>query len=160
MKKYFPINIFTEKHRWWCPLKYSCRFEGLGYECFQFYLKVAQSLIRSCKFCEVLQRFSFTEHYLLLGNCFWFSEIFFTHHFLYQQYIINSAKTSCLGTPKTCMQVTHVSNSENVQRKSEKNQVESNILGLRSTQRTKGYLVEAVAQRCFMKKVSWNIWQN
>ena len=33
-----------------------------------------------------------------------------------------------------------------------KTEVNSNILGLRSTQRTKGYLVEAVARRCSAKK--------
>ena len=38
-----------------------------------------------------------------------------------------------------------------------RHQVESNILGL-SYQRTKGYVVEAVAQRCSAKKVEWNIW--
>ena len=35
-----------------------------------------------------------------------------------------------------------------------KKHVESNILGLRSTQRTKAYVVEATAQRCSAKKVS------
>ena len=102
MKKYFHTNIFTEKHRWWCPLKYSCRFEDLEYGYFQFYLKVAQSLILSCKICEVLQSFSFTEHYLLLGNYFWFPATFLAYHFLYQQYI-NAVTTSCLGTPETWM---------------------------------------------------------
>ena len=32
-------------------------------------------------------------------------------------------------------------------------EVESNILGLRWTQRTKGYVVEPAAQRCSAKKV-------
>ena len=102
LKKYFHINIFTEKHWWWWPLKYSCRFEGLEHGCLQVYLKVAQSLILSCKICEVLQSFSFTKHYLLLGNYFWFPATFLTYHFLYQQYI-NLVTTSCLGTLETCM---------------------------------------------------------
>ena len=63
--------IFTEKHRWGCHLKYSCRYEGL-----EFYLKGTQSQIFSCKLYEVLQRFSFTEHSLLLDNCFWLSATF------------------------------------------------------------------------------------
>ena len=48
--------------------------------------------------------FCFTQHYLLLGNCFWFPATFLTYRFLYQQYI-NSVTTSCLGTPgiATCM---------------------------------------------------------
>ena len=63
--------IFTEKHRWGCHLKYSCRYEGL-----EFYLKGTQSQIFSCKLYEVLQRFSFTEHSLLLDNCFWLPATF------------------------------------------------------------------------------------
>ena len=66
MIKIFHVNIFTEKHRWGCLLKYSSRYEGL-----EFYLKGTQSQILSCKMCEVLQSFNFTEHYLLLGNYFW-----------------------------------------------------------------------------------------
>ena len=54
---YFHINVFTEKHRWWCPLKYSCSYEGL-----EFYLKGSQSQMLSCRICEVLQGFNFTEH--------------------------------------------------------------------------------------------------
>ena len=91
-------NIFTENHRWWCPLKYSCRIEGLEHGCLQFYLKRTQSQILSCKTCEVLQSFSFTQHYLLLGICFWFPATFLRYRYLYQQYI-NSVTTSCLGTP-------------------------------------------------------------
>ena len=90
-------NIFTENHRWWCPLKYSCRIEGLEHGCLQFYLKETQSRILFYKTCEVLQSFSFTQNYLL-GNCFWFPATLFTYRFLYQQYI-NSVTTSCLGTP-------------------------------------------------------------
>ena len=41
-----------------------------------------------------------------------------------------------------------------------KKQVKSNILGLRLTQWTKVYLVEAVARRCSVKKVPWIFWQN
>ena len=41
-----------------------------------------------------------------------------------------------------------------------KKQVESNILGLRLTQQTKGYLVKAVAQRFSVKNMPENIWQN
>ena len=63
--------IFTEKHRWGCHLKHSCRYEGL-----EFYLKGTQSQIFSCKLYEVLQRFSFTEHSLLLDNCFWLPATF------------------------------------------------------------------------------------
>ena len=33
-------------------------------------------------------------------------------------------------------------------------------MGLRSTHRTKRYVVEVVAQTCSAKKVPWNIWQN
>ena len=78
-------NIFTENHWWWCPLilKYSCRFEGSEHGCLQFYLKRTQSQIRSCKTCKVLQSFSFTQHYLLWGNSFWFPATFLTYHFLY-----------------------------------------------------------------------------
>ena len=47
------------------PLKYSCRIEGLKHGCLQFYLKWTQSLILSCKTCEVLQNFSFIQDYLL-----------------------------------------------------------------------------------------------
>ena len=85
MKKYFDINIFTENHWWWCPLilKYSCRFEGSEHGCLQFYLKRTQSHILSCKTCKVLQSFSFTQHYLLWGNSFWFPATFLTYHFLY-----------------------------------------------------------------------------
>ena len=99
IKKRLHVNIFTEKHRWGCRLKYS-RYEGL-----EFYLKGTQSQILSCKMCEVLQSFSFTEHYLLLGNYFWLPATFLPCFFplLYQQYI-NSVTTSCLGTPEiaTC----------------------------------------------------------
>ena len=91
-------NIFTENHRWWCPLKYSCRIEGLEHGCLQFYLKRTQSQILSCKTCEVLQSFSFTQHYLLLSNCFWYLATFLTNRFLYQQYT-NSVTTNCLGIP-------------------------------------------------------------
>ena len=45
-------------------------------------------------------------------------------------------------------------------KENKKQQVESNILGLRSTQRTKVYVVELVDQGCSAKKVPWNIWQN
>ena len=98
MKKYFDINVFIENHRWLCPLKYICRIAGLEHGCLQFYLKGIQSQILSCKTYEVLQSFSFTQHYRLLGNCFWFPATYLTHRFLYQQYI-NSVTTSCLGTP-------------------------------------------------------------
>ena len=57
------------------------------------------------------------------------------------------------------MQVIHIISSK-MFKGNKKNQVESNILGLRLTQRTKGYVVEAVAQRCSTRKVPWNIWQN
>ena len=63
--------IFTEKHRWGCHLKYSCRYEGQ-----EFYFKGTQSQIFSCKLYEVLQGFSFTEHSLLLDNCFWLPATF------------------------------------------------------------------------------------
>ena len=61
IKKCFHVNIFTEKHRWGCHLKYNCRYEDL-----EFYLKGTQSQIISCKLYEVLQNFIFTEYYLLL----------------------------------------------------------------------------------------------
>ena len=61
MKKCFHVNIFTEKHRWGCHLKCSLRYESLG-----FHLKGTQSQILSCKLHDVLQSFSFTEHYILL----------------------------------------------------------------------------------------------
>ena len=96
--KNFLTNIFTENHWWWCPLKYSCRIEGLEHGCLQFYLKRTQSQILSCKTCEVLQSFSFTQHYLLLSNCFWYLATFLTNRFLYQQYT-NSVTTNCLGIP-------------------------------------------------------------
>ena len=101
-KRCFHVNIFTEKHRWGCRLHYSCRYEGL-----EFYLKGTQSQMLSCKICEVLQSFSFTEHYSLLGNYFWLPAKFVSCFFplLHQQYI-NSVTTSCLGTPEiaTCKQ--------------------------------------------------------
>ena len=75
--------IFTEKHRWGCHLKYSCRYEGL-----EFYLKGTQSQILSCKLYEVLQSFSFTEHYLLLGNCFWFPVTFLPCYFFFTLSVI------------------------------------------------------------------------
>ena len=92
----FHINIFTEKHLCGCRLKYSCRYDGL-----EFYLRGIQSQILCCKICEVLQSFSFTKHYLLLGNCFWVPVTFLPCFFplIYQQYI-NSVTTSCLGTPE------------------------------------------------------------
>ena len=152
-------NIFTENHRWWCPLKYSCRIEGLEHGCLQFYLKRTQSQILSCKTCEVLQSFSFTQHYLLLGICFWFPAIFLRYRYLYQQYI-NSVTTSCLGTPDiaTCKWSTLL--ALKIFKGNNKIQVKSNILGLRLTQRTKWYVVEAVAPRCSAKNVPWNIWKN
>ena len=58
------------------------------------------------------------------------------------------------------MQAIPIISSENVWRKSEKNQVKNKILGLWSTQWTKGYLVEAGNWRCSGKKVLWNFWQN
>ena len=70
-------NIFTENHRWWCPLKYSCRIEDLEHGRLQFYLKGTQSQILFRKTCQVLQNFSFTQHYLLLRNCFWFRAALF-----------------------------------------------------------------------------------
>ena len=39
-----------------------------------------------------------------------------------------------------------------------KNQVGSNIIRMRLTQQTKWYSVEAVAQRCSVKIIPWNIW--
>ena len=79
-------------------VSFELQLYGLEHGCLQFYLKGGQSQILSCKTCEVLQSFSFTQHYLLLGNCFWFPATFLTYRFLYQQYI-NSVTTSCLGTP-------------------------------------------------------------
>ena len=158
MKKYFDINIYTE-NQWWCPLKYSYKFEGLEHGYLQFYLKVTQSQIFSCETCEVLQNFSFAQHYLLLDNCFWFPATFLTHCFLYQQYI-NSVITNCLGTPDiaTCKWSSLL--ALKMFKGNKKNQVESNILGLRSTQWTKVYVVEAVAQRYPAKNLPWNISQN
>ena len=99
-EKMFSYKYIHRKHSWGCRLKYSCRYEGL-----EFYLKGTQSQVLSCKIWEVLKSFSFTEHYLLLGNCFWFPATFLPCFFplLYQQYI-NSVTTSCLGTPEiaTC----------------------------------------------------------
>ena len=143
--------IFTENHRWWCLLKYSSRIEGLEHGYLQFCLKGTQSQILSCKTCEVLQSFSFTQYYLLLGNCFWFPAIFLTYHFLYQQYI-NSVTISCLGTPviATCQWSALL--VLKMFKGNKKKQVESNILGLRLTQRRKWYVLEAVAQRSSAKK--------
>ena len=139
MKKYFDINVFIENHRWLCPLKYICRIAGLEHGCLQFYLKGIQSQILSCKTYEVLQSFSFTQHYRLLGNCFWFPATFLTHRFLYQQYI-NSVTTSCLGTPDvaTCKWSTLL--ALKIFKGNKKNQVEIKIYGLRLTQQTKGYV--------------------
>ena len=78
MNKCFHVNIFTEKHRWGCHLKCICRYEGL-----EFYLKGTQSQIISCKLSEVLQNFSFTEHYFLLGNCFWLRATFLPCYFFF-----------------------------------------------------------------------------
>ena len=83
-EKMFSLKyIFTEKHRWGCHLKYSCRYEGL-----EFYLKGTQSQILSCKLYEVLQSFSFTEHYLLLGNCFWLPATFLPCYFFFTLSVI------------------------------------------------------------------------
>ena len=69
-EKLFWHKYIHKNHGWSCPLKYSCRFEGLQHGCLQFYFKGNQSQILSCQTYEVLQSFSFTQHYLLLGNCF------------------------------------------------------------------------------------------
>ena len=98
-------NEAMKKWRWY-PLKCSCKFEGWEHEYWHFYWKVAQSLIFSSKICEVLQSFCFVEHYLILGNYFWFPPTFLTFHFLYQQFR-NSVSTSCLGTPETCASDPH-----------------------------------------------------
>ena len=76
MKKCFHINIFTDKHRWGCCLKYSYRYEVL-----EFYLRGTQSQILWCKICKVLQSLSFTEHYRLLGNYFRFPAKFLRRFF-------------------------------------------------------------------------------
>ena len=151
-------NVFTENHWWWCPLKYSCRIEGLEHWCLQFYLKGTDTFfshILSCKTCDVLQSFSFTQHYLLFSNCFWFPATFLTYRFLYQQ-CIDLVTTSCLGTPDIATWLTLL--ALKMFKGNKKNQVESNILGLRLTPRTKAYVVEAVAQQCSAKKLPWNIW--
>ena len=100
MKQCFQTNIFTEKHRSGCHLQYSWKYESL-----EFYIKRTPSQILSCKICEVLQSFSFTEHYLLTRQLLIFPAIFLPCFFglLYQQYI-NSMTTSCLGTSEiaTC----------------------------------------------------------
>ena len=82
----------------------------VGMMSLEFYLKGTQSQVFPCNICEVLQSFSFTEHYLLLGNCFWFPATFLTYCFLYQQYI-NSVTTSCLGFPG--IQAFHIISSQN-----------------------------------------------
>ena len=102
------------KPRWSCPLKYSYRFKGLQHGCLQFYLKGTQSQILSCKTCEVLQSFSFSQHYLLLGKCFWFPAAFLMYRFLHQQYI-NSITANYLETPDivTC-KWSRIINSKNL----------------------------------------------
>ena len=82
-----------------------------------------------------------------------------THRILYQQYI-NSATTSCLGTPDIAIWKWSTLLTLKMFKGNKKNQVESNILWLRSTQQTKVYVVEAVAQRCSAKNLPWNISQN
>ena len=146
MKKRFHINIFTEKYQWGCRLKYSCRYEGL-----EFYLKGTQSQVLSCRICKVLQSLSFTEHYFLLGNYFWLPAIFLPGFLPLLS--INSVTTSSLGTPEiaTCKRSILLA-LKIFKGNQKKKQADSNILGLRSTQRTKGCLVETVARRCPAKK--------
>ena len=140
-------------------VSFELQLYGLEHGCLQFYLKGGQSQILSCKTCEVLQSFSFTQHYLLLGNCFWFPATFVTYRFLYQQYI-NSATISCLRTPDIATFKWSTLLVLKMFKGNKKKQVESNILVLRLNQQTKGYVVEAVAQRYSAKKVPWNIWKN
>ena len=120
MKKYFHINIFTEKHQWWCHLKYSCRFVGL-----ELYLKGAQAdtfLVKSVKFC--------TEHYLLLGNCFWFPTTCLTLSLALS--VIYSYNTSCWGTPKIATFRGSSLLALKCLKEIRKKQVESNILVLKA----------------------------
>ena len=143
------------KNQWGCPLKYSCRYAGL-----EFYLKGTQSQIVSCKICEVLLSLSFTEHYLLLTNCFWFPATFLPCFFplLYQQYI-NSVTTSCSGTPEIATCMWFILSSLKLFTGNQQKPRSIVTFWVRSTQPAKWYLV-VVAQRCSAKNLPWNIWQN
>ena len=70
-------NIFTENHRWWCPLKYSCRIEGLQHGCLQFYLKGTQSQILSRKTCVKFCRASVLHN----TTYYWATASDFQQHF-------------------------------------------------------------------------------
>ena len=61
-------NIFPEKQRWWCLLKYSCRIESWEHRCLQFYWKGIQSQTLACKTCEVLQSITFTGQLLQISR--------------------------------------------------------------------------------------------
>ena len=111
IKKCFHVNIFTEKHRWGCHLKYNCRYEDL-----EFYLKGTQSQIISCKLYEVLQNFIFTECYLLLVNCFWLPATFLPCYFFFTLLVIYQFSHNWLSrnTRNSYMQAIHIVSSENV----------------------------------------------
>ena len=107
-KKYFRINIFTEKYPWKCHLKYSCWYKGL-----EFYLKGTQSNILFCKFSEVSRSYS-SWHCLLLGNCSWFPATFLTYRWHYQQYTHFSHNYMSRNSRNGYMQEIHNISSENV----------------------------------------------
>ena len=87
---------------------------------------------------------------LTTGKLLLISSNFFDVHFLYQQYI-NSVTTSCLETQDiaTCKWSTLLA-----LKMFKGNKKTGNILGLRLTQRTKGHVVEAVAQSCEISEKS------
>ena len=148
IKKIFAHKIYLQKKHWWrCHLKYSCSYEGV-----EFYLKGAQSQILSSKICEVLQSFSPTEHYLQLDNCFWFPATFLTYRLLCQHYI-SSVTISCLGIPEMATYKRSTLSALKMFKGSQKkNKTRITFLGLRSIQRTKGYLVEVVSPEVLCEK--------
>ena len=162
MKKYIDIDIFTENNRWSCPWKYSCRFKGLQHGCLQFYLKGTQLQILSCKtwtFAELqfYTRLLTTGQMLLISSNIF--DVSLSISAIYQFYI-NSVTASFLETPDLVRCKWSTLSALKMFKENKKQQVESNILGLKSTQRTKVYVVESAAQGCSAKKVPWNIWQN
>ena len=56
MSKYIQISMFTGKHLWWRPFKYSFKYEGL-----QLYENVTLSEMLSYKICQVLQNIIFSR---------------------------------------------------------------------------------------------------
>ena len=121
MKKIYS-SIFTRKHLWWCPFKYSCWYEGC-----QLYGKVTSSQMLSSETWEVSQNILFKE------NCWSTDSEHFGHIAFYQ-----NKSTNCLGLPETAVRkLPTVFAVEIFKDNQKKAKIESNILLMRSTQQRK-----------------------